>query len=208
MARPLRNFVRDGIYHLTARGVDRLTIFRDDEDRERFLELVRKVVLERGWSCLGYCLMDNHYHLLIRAPEADVAAGMQYINGQFARYFNNRHGRTGHLFQGRYHHEVIRNDVHLLETARYIPLNPVRAGMRARAIDWKWSSHNAILGLVKLDWLDVKDLLARFAAFFGGNPRSPKQYEQFVAVEEGRPRIRHRGGRQGPPMAREPGQLR
>lgn len=184
MARPLRNFVEGGVYHVNSRGVDGLVIFRDDADREKFLQLVEKVVLERGWSCLGYCLMDNHFHLLLRTPLPDLAAGMQYINGQFARWFNLRHGRTGHLFQGRYHHEAVENDEHLLEVARYIPLNPVRAGMCGRAGEWRWSSHNAVVGKAKAKWLDIKDLLARFAARFGGDPASPRTYARFVAAHE------------------------
>lgn len=184
MPRPLRNFVENGVYHLTSRGVDRLTIFRDDADREKFLELVEKVVVERGWSCLSYCLMDNHYHLLIRTPVPDLAAGMQYINGQYARYFNNRHGRSGHLFQGRYHHAVVEDDIHLLETARYIPLNPVRAGMTRTAAEWKWSSHNTVTGRARAAWVDIEDLLARFAAYFGGDPTSARGYEKYVATEE------------------------
>jgi REP element-mobilizing transposase RayT len=193
MPRPLRNFIENGVYHATARGVDRLTIFRDDIDREKFLELVQKVVVERGWSCLGYCLMDNHFHLLIRTPVPDLAAGMQYINGQYARWFNKRWGRTGHLFQGRYHHQTIETDEHLLEVARYIPLNPVRAGMVQAAGDWRWSSHNAVIGRARAAWLDVKDLHARFAARFGSDPQSPQKYEQFLAIEE-REALRRRAG--------------
>jgi REP element-mobilizing transposase RayT len=184
MPRPLRNFVEDGVYHANARGVDRLTIFRDDQDREKFLELAEKVIVDRGWSCLGYCLMDNHYHLLVRTPAADLAAGMQYINGQYARYFNKRWGRTGHLFQGRYHHQTVESDEHLLEVARYIPLNPVRAGMVASAGDWPWSSHRTMTGRKRAPWVDVKDLLARFAAAFGSNAESPEEYARFVAAEE------------------------
>lgn len=214
MPRPLRNFIENGIYHLTARGVDQLTIFRDDVDRQRFVELVEKVVVERGWSCLGYCLMDNHYHLLMRTPTPDVAEGMQYLNGQFARFFNKRHGRTGHLFQGRYHHEAVETDVHLLETARYIPLNPVRAGMCATAGEWKWSSHNAVMGRAQAAWVDVEDLLARIAAFSGADPTTPAGYAEFVAAEErwaAAERRRRRGGRTPPKEARllqgEPPQL-
>jgi REP element-mobilizing transposase RayT len=101
VARPPRLEIAGAIYHVIARGNERRAIFRDDNDRLGFLELVATVVRERSWQLLAYCLMDNHYHLLLRTQHADLAAGIHYLNGVYAQRFNRRHRRVGHLFQGR-----------------------------------------------------------------------------------------------------------
>lgn len=191
MPRPLRNFVDNGIYHVTARGVDRQKIFRDDADRWKFLELLEKVVVAHGWSCVGYCQMDNHFHVLVRTPAADLHRGMQYLNGQYARWFNRKYHRDGHLFGGRYHAEAVLSDEHLLEVARYVPLNPVRAGLAGSAAAWPWSSHRTMAGQTKAAWVDVKDLRARIAARFGGSADSPHGYLHLVeSARLGRARTR------------------
>jgi REP element-mobilizing transposase RayT len=164
VARPLRLEVADGIYHVTARGNERRAIYRDDADRQSFLEILQATLARFRWRCLGYCLMSNHYHLLIRTPEPNLARGMRDLNGVYAQCFNRRYGRVGHLFQGRYRAVLIEGDEHLLAAIRYVARNPVRAGICSRAEAYAWSSHRAVLGLRAPGFLDLHELLASFAA--------------------------------------------
>ena len=128
MARPLRIEFPGAIYHVTARGNARNAIVLDDEDRELFLVCLGEVILLFGWVCHAYCLMDNHYHLLIETPEGNVSRGMRQLNGVFTQRFNRRHGQVGHLFQGRFKAIVVDRESYLLELCRYVVLNPIRAG--------------------------------------------------------------------------------
>jgi putative transposase len=146
--RSLRNLEPGGIYHVTARGNRRQRIFLADEDRELFLTLLARIAIPLRWFFHAYCLMENHYHLVIETPEANLSAGMQRVNGRYAQAFNSRYALTGHLFQGRFHSVSVTSDGHLLELARYLALNPVRAGLCARPEDWPWSSCRAVLGMV------------------------------------------------------------
>jgi len=102
VTRPLRLQVADGVYLVTARGNERKSIYRDAADRERFLEILAETLERLSWRCLSYCLMSNHYHLLVRTPEPNLSRGMRDLNGVYAQWFNRRHRRDGHLFQGRY----------------------------------------------------------------------------------------------------------
>ncbi|MDQ6959345.1 MAG: transposase, partial [Mariprofundaceae bacterium] len=106
-----------------------------------FLDTLSDVIAQMRWKCYGYCLMDNHYHLIIETPEANLSRGMRQLNGVFTQNSNRRHGRCGHLFQGRFKSIVVAADVYLLELSRYVVLNPVRAGMVADPADWLWSSY-------------------------------------------------------------------
>jgi putative transposase len=126
-----------------------MTLFVDDRDRERFLEQLAQTVSRHRWQCHAYCLMSNHYHLLLETPEPNLPAGMLLLNGSYARWFNSRHGTVGHVFERRYHAEPVTGDGHLLETCRYIVLNPVRAGLVLRPYDWIWSSYRATAGLAR-----------------------------------------------------------
>jgi REP element-mobilizing transposase RayT len=146
MPRPLRVQAAGATYHITARGNRRGAIFRDDIDRSTFLGILASTVRCCDWSCLAYCLMTTHYHLLLTISEADIATGMQFINGTYGRRFNRRHQLLGHVFQGRYHSALVKREAHLLELYRYIALNPVRAGACTRPEDWKWSSYAAAIG--------------------------------------------------------------
>jgi REP-associated tyrosine transposase len=128
-----------GVFHVTSRGVDRCSIFYDDADRERFVVLLKKIVAEYCWQCHAYCLMGNHFHLLIEIELWSVSAGMHKLNGVYAQKFNERHKRIGHLFQERFHARVIRDDEHLADACAYIWNNPVRAGLCAEAHVWPWS---------------------------------------------------------------------
>ena len=143
MPRPLRTDLPDGIFHVTARGVDGAPIFRDDDDRRSFLRLLRETVTRYRWACHAFCLMTNHYHLVLEARQPDLSLGIQRLNGTHAQRFNRRHGRTGHLFGARYASWVVDSEAHFRATCRYVLLNPVRAGLCDRARDWPWSSARA-----------------------------------------------------------------
>ena len=165
-------------YHVMSRGVRRQAIFRDDDDRASFLSVLWAVVRRHDWSCLAFCLMTTHYHLVIRTPDANLAAGMQRLNGNFAQGFNRKHGEAGHLFERRYHSVPIERDAHLLELYRYIALNPVRAGVCSRPEGWRWSSYRAVVGLAS-----PPDFLATDWAllYFGSNrKRARERFRAFV----------------------------
>ena len=163
MARPPRIQLAGAAYHVTARGVARQPIFCDDTDRLAFLMKVAEVVQRLGWACHAYCLMTTHYHLLVRPPRGDLAVGMQRLNGHYAQGFNRRHGFAGHVFESRYHSALIERDAHLLELSRYFALNPVRARLCRRPVDWRWGSYRAALGVDEpRSFLTVEWLLAYF----------------------------------------------
>lgn len=163
MARPLRVEFPGAVYHLTARGNAQQAIFLDAVDRARFLGILGREIDQHQWRCYAYCLMDNHYHLLIETPEANLVQGMQRLNSMYAQHFNRRHHRVGHLWQGRYKSIVVDRESHLLELVRYIVLNPVRAGMVEQAGAWPWSSFRATSNEApRPSWLDVAWLLSQF----------------------------------------------
>lgn len=147
MVRPLRIEFSGAIYHVTSRGNARCAIYGDDEDRRAFFSALDRVVVRFHWICHAYCLMDNHYHLLIETPEGNLSHGMRQLNGVYTQGFNRRHNRVGHLFQGRFKAIVVDRDSYLLELCRYIVLNPVRAGEVARPEEYRWSSYRATAGL-------------------------------------------------------------
>lgn len=178
MARPLRLEYPGAVYHLTSRGNARQDIFLDATDRRIFLELLAEQVRQHGWKCYAYCLMDNHYHLLIETPEANLSRGMQSLNGRYTQRFNRRHQRVGHVFQGRYKSILIEKESYLLEVSRYIVLNPVRAGMVTEAGAWMWSSYPDTAGeRVHPDWLSVGELLNHFVT---DTKRARNRYRKFV----------------------------
>ncbi len=159
MARPLRIEFPGAVYHVTSRGNARQAIFIDDEDRGGFLDVVSIVVERFQWLCHAYCLMENHYHLLIETPNGNLSKGMRELNGVYTQWFNQRYRRVGHLFQGRYKAIIVEKDNHLLSLCRYVVLNPVRVGLIKRPEQWRWSSYRATIGLVKrfafltIDWI-------------------------------------------------------
>jgi len=187
MARPLRIEVEGGLYHVTSRGDRREAIFEDDEDRQKFLSILGDVIEQMRWLCYGYCLMDNHYHLLIETPEGNLAKGMRQLNGIYTQASNRRNDRCGHLFQGRYKSIMVDAEAYLLELLRYVVLNPVRAGMAADPSGWPWSSYNATAGKAKApDWLAVERLLAHFAR---QTAAARRRYAAFVLDGIGRKSI-------------------
>ncbi len=163
MARPLRLELSGGIYHVTSRGDGREDIYLNDEDREAWLEILGQVCERFHWICHAWCQMTNHYHLLIETPEANLAQGMRQLNGVYTQRFNRAHERCGHVFQGRYKAILVERDNYLLELARYIVLNPLRAKMIKRLEDWPWSSFPATCGLAPVpQWLQTDWILAQF----------------------------------------------
>ncbi|CAA9506521.1 MAG: hypothetical protein AVDCRST_MAG85-2071 [uncultured Solirubrobacteraceae bacterium] len=130
------------------------------------------------WQCLTYCLMRNHFHLVVRTPEMTLAAGMQGLKSLHAQRFNRRHGLTGHLFQGRYHSVRPASDAQLLEELRYVALNPVRARLRTHALDWPWSGHRELVGKTAPGFVDVRAVWGMFDPSDAG--AGPARYAAFV----------------------------
>jgi REP element-mobilizing transposase RayT len=179
MARRPRVEFPGAIHHVTGRGNAGRRIYRRAADRERFLEMLAQVAQRRSWLCHAYCLMDNHYHLLVETIDPSLAAGMQWLNGAYAQGFNRSGERTGHLFQGRYHTELVERDAHLLETARYVVLNPVRAFLCDGAGEWEWSSYRGTAGEApSAPALTTELVLSQF----GSRPETARaRYRAFVA---------------------------
>jgi len=179
MARPLRIEYAGAVYHITSRGNEKKTIFRTDQDRTNFLNTLQHVNKRYNWICHAYCLMDNHYHLLIETPEGNLAIGMRQLNGVYTQLFNKSHGRTGHLLQGRYKSILIQKDSHLLEVCRYVVLNPVRARIVEVPEAWKWSSYKATAGRGSAHpCLTVAWVLGQFS---GKRITAEKEYRRFVS---------------------------
>jgi len=182
MARPLRIEFAGALYHVTARGNARSNIYGDDEDRRQFLALLETVVHRYDWYCHAYCLMDNHYHLLIETGTPSLSKGMKLLNGAYTQYFNRRSSRVGHVFQGRFKAILVQKDGYLLELARYVVLNPVRAQMVRHCKEWPWSSYRATAGMkVAEPWLTTDWILAGFA-----KTRSVAQRRYCDFVQEGK----------------------
>jgi REP element-mobilizing transposase RayT len=185
MARPLRIEFPGAIYHVTSRGNAHQAIFEDDADRFEFFAVLTGAVERHGWLCHAYCLMDNHYHLMVETPDGNLARGMARLNGLYTQRFNRRHQRIGHLFQGRYKAILVERESYLLELCRYLVLNPVRAGLVRRAAAYRWSSYRATAGdepaprFLTTDWV-----LSQFAT-----RRRParERYAAFVAEGAARP---------------------
>lgn len=168
-----------------SRGNDGIAIFRDDNDRELFLELLAQEIVRSRWIVHEYALMTNHYHLVIETPECTLSKGMHRFLGRYVQRFNRRHGRKGHLFQERFKSILVEKESYGLELSRYIALNPVRAGMVARPEDWKWSSYGARAGFRRCpEWLTIEPLLSQFGV---DRQRQQKAYRQFVLAKVAAP---------------------
>jgi putative transposase len=179
MVRPLRLEFPGALYHVISRGNERAPIFRDDWDRGFFLGILGSVIRDNGWLLHSYCLLGNHYHLLLETPQGNLSKGMHALNGRYTQKFNRRHARAGHVLEGRFKAIFVEKEPHLLELHRYIVLNPVRAGLVARPEDWTWSSYRATCGLRnRPQWLEVRWTLAQFA---GDVKTAVRSYARFVA---------------------------
>jgi REP element-mobilizing transposase RayT len=186
MARPLRLEFPGALYHVTARGNAQQPIYSDEEDRQRFLASLAQSRDRYHWLVHAYCLMNNHYHLVLETPRPTLARGMRHLNGTYTQHFNRRHQRVGHLFQGRYKAILVEREAYLLELCRYVVLNPVRAKACRRPEQWRWSSFRATAGLEPAPtWLTTAWVLAQFAPT---RSRAQKAYQAFVgAVVTSRP---------------------
>jgi putative transposase len=176
MGRAPRIQAEDAVYHVTVRGVRRLRVYEDVLDYRKFEAMLCEVVGKRQWAVHSYCQMPNHYHLVLGTPKADISDGMCWLNGVYARWFNERHGYSGHLFEARFHTELIRSNVHLLNVASYVPLNPVRARLCASPADWPWSSYRAMTGRDEMPWLSPW-ILTQFGR---DEAAAAREYERYV----------------------------
>jgi len=175
MARPLRIEYPGAVYHVTSRGDGRDDIYLSDSDRQSFLKVLSHVIDRFGWVCHAWCLMTNHYHLLIETPKGNLSQGMRQLNGVYTQRFNRQHGRVGHVFQGRYNAILVEKEAHLLELCRYIVCNPVAAGMVKDVGDWPWSSYMATAGMAPVDSFAC---VAWVLEQFGG---SRQRYQAYIA---------------------------
>jgi len=185
MARPLRIEYEGALYHVTSRGDGQEDIYLDDTDRQQFCTVLANVVERYNWVIHSYCLMGNHYHLLVETPEPNLSPGMRHLNGVYTQRFNQHHNRTGHVFQGRYKSILVQKQSYLLELARYIVLNPVRARMVRSAKDWPWSSYRVTAGLKNPQtWLYTDWLLSNFSK---QKKTAMTRYKRFVTEGKNQP---------------------
>lgn len=165
MARPLRLEYPGALYHVTSRGNAQADIYIDDADRRIFLRVLGKAVTKQRWLLHAFCLMGNHYHLLVETPQPNLSRGMHQLNGAYSQCLNRRHRRVGHVLQGRFTAILVERESYLLELARYVPLNPVRAGIVDLPETWPWSSYRATAGLEPAPpWLTTQAVLERFGS--------------------------------------------
>ena len=168
-----------GTYHVAARGNCGQAIFHDDRDRDAFLERLERAVARYSWQCLAYCLMTNHFHLVLRNPQGGLSSGMQQLVSGHSRETNRRHARRDHLFRQRFFSVQLKRDSHFLEACRYVVLNPVRAGLCRSPAQWQWSSYRACAGFTfSPSFLAAGELLK----MFGNRPsEAAARYRAFVA---------------------------
>lgn len=185
MSRPLRIEFPGALYHVTSRGDRREDIFADDLDRARLLAVVAQGLARYDAQLLSYCLMSNHYHFVLHTRQGHLSALMRHINGIYTQGFNRRHGKVGHLFQGRFKAILVDRESYLLEVCRYVELNPVRARMVSTAAEWPWSSYRAHVGMaVPPVWLGSAELhgylLGRDALSPADRAKAARAYAELV----------------------------
>lgn len=190
MPRPPRIQYPGALYHVTARGVQQSAIYLDDNDRSCFLELVGRTLIAGQARALTFCMMGNHYHLVLQTGAANLSALIQRINGAYSLGFNRRQGRCGHVFEGRFHAVHVDRDAYLLEVCRYVDLNPVRAGLCDSPVHWRWSGYRSHVGFVASPpWLATAQL---HGALTGAEPNDAvemgaarRRYADWVAAGRG-----------------------
>ncbi|MEO6936657.1 MAG: transposase [Collimonas sp.] len=187
MSRPLRLELAGGVYHVTSRGDRREDIYTDDHDRLLWLEIFGQVCKRFNWICHAWCQMSNHYHIVVETVEGNLSQGMRQLNDIYTQSINRRHGRVGHVFQGRYKAILVERDSYLLELARYVVLNPVRARMVKEIGKWPWSSYAAMIGKEEAPrWLQTDWILEHFGR---QRKRAVAHYIDFVRAGAGLPSI-------------------
>lgn len=169
-------------YHVGSRGSSRFPIAWDDIDREAWVSLLGRVTVKYGWRVLAFCLMMNHFHVVLRDLECTLSAGMRELNGVYARRTNARRDRDAHLFRNRFWSRTIETDAYLRGGLRYVDRNPVEEGLCERPSDWRWGSHAFVIGIRPAPmWLAVEDVLV----MFGRDRRTAiRRYREFVEADE------------------------
>lgn len=187
MSRSLRIEFAGALYHVMSRGNERTDIVFDDKDRQKRVDWLQRTVETFGWRLHAFVLMTNHDHLFVETPEPNLSAGMQYINGSYASYFNRRHSRTGHLFQGRFKGNLIEEDGYFLQVSRYLHLNPVRANMVRRPEEYRWSSYRGYQRARQaVDWVCYDRVLGALAK---DQRQARRGYVRFVCDQIGKPTV-------------------
>lgn len=181
MSRPLRIEFPGAFYHVIQRGIERRKIFHYDKDYERFLTYLSLAHRSYGIHIHTYCLMPNHYHLIIETPKANLKEAMHMINTAYSVYYNKKNRRIGPLYQGRYKSPLIEADEYVQHVSRYIHLNPVKAKIAETPEGYKWSSYRILIGREKApEWFKKEFILGMFGRKTG---EAQKEYEQFVKDE-------------------------
>jgi putative transposase len=179
MPRIARAVLPDGFYHVTARGNGDDVIFGTDADKRALLDLLGTTTTREKWEVAAYCIMDSHYHLVVRTPLANLSEGMHAMNGSYGEMYNHHYDHRGHVFQGRFFSVPFASDSHLLEACRYTVLNPVRAGLVASPSDWQWSSY-AASALGRHGLVPVADRMLLSMLDSRGENESRQAYRDFV----------------------------
>ena len=179
MSRQLRIDDPGCFWHITSRGNAKGDIVLGDSDRDLFLTLLGNAVTRYHWILYAYALMTNHYHLVLETTQPTLSSGMHWLNAAYAQAFNRRHGRVGHLFQGRFKAFLVDKENYFLEVVRYVVLNPVRAGMVRTPEECRWTSYPATVGdAAAPDWLPLDRVLISFG---GDTPLGRSRFRHFVA---------------------------
>lgn len=186
MARPWRIEFPDALYHVTARGNNRQAIFLEDDDRRSFLDLLASAHERYGLGILAFCMMDNHYHLFLRTPRGNLSRGLQWLNTTYAVRFHRRHGRSGHLFQGRFKAVLVVDEGHWLHLSMYLHLNPVRAKVVEDPADYAWSSfRDYTRSRSRFEWLQPEEILAQYGQ--GASERRRRYRRECLSLAGSRP---------------------
>jgi putative transposase len=180
VARAPREEEPGATWHVTTHGVADSVIVRSDDDRRRLIRATEQIVRRQRWTCLAFCVMDTHYHLLVTTPETSLAAGVQLLNGGYAQAFNRRYVRRGHLFGARYWSRRVHDDSYLLTALRYVARNAVAAGIAAHPCDYRWSSYAGVAGTAPCwPFVDRAAILGQL----GGGRLALQRLRDFVEVD-------------------------
>lgn len=178
MSKPLRIEYPGAVYPVSARGNSKNDIFHSESDRHTFLQIFSSVVRRFNWLCHAYCLMDNHYHLLIETPDGNLSRGMRQFNGVYTQKHNWLHQKSGHVFQGRFKAILVEKENYLLDLCRYVVLNPIRAGVTQKSEQWRWCSYRYTAGIktppdyLTTDWI--------WGLFHHKKREAQKLYRKFI----------------------------
>lgn len=174
MGKKKRIWYPGAVYHIMNRGNRRSAIFKDNEDYQVYLTILEETMEKYEYILYAYCLMTNHIHMQIETKNVEIWKIMRYINLSYTKYFNNKYNFIGHLFQGRYRAGIIESDAYNLQTSRYIHLNPVKASMVEKPVEYKWSSYGVYMGEIKNDIVIDEKILSYF------RNKSRKLYKEYV----------------------------